>query len=232
MEDVEAGDRARRRVRRRAACAQSSRPAPRPGTAGAPAPRPSTDHGSRLAHARQVARPQLRAQRRAGPDPDRPPHPQLGQVAQHQRRARPAHPGRLHGQPRPLRRQSPSSPTARARGSLIFGPSSQHLRERHRPAGIADQDRRRRRIGGSRSESSGHGATLTRARQASLVGDGGRTDLPLPRRRGARASRPRPSNAGPRRRSSRYAAGAGRRPPRRRRGWSPGCAIAATRSRT
>ena len=102
VEDVEAGDRApARRLRRRApACSRAGQA----GLAGAgPAPRRrgrAADHASRLA-TQQRRRPQPRRERRAGPDPDRPPHPQLGQVGEHQGRARPAHPGCLDGQPGP-----------------------------------------------------------------------------------------------------------------------------------
>ena len=52
----------------------------------------------------------------AGADPHRPPHAQLGEVGEHQRGARPAHPGRLDRQRRARRRSGRCSPTARGRG--------------------------------------------------------------------------------------------------------------------
>ena len=71
-----------------------------------------------------AARPgaQLRLERDAGADPNRPPHAQLGQVGEDQRRARPAHPGRLDRQLVARRRSGPSSPRGRGRGCSSSAP--------------------------------------------------------------------------------------------------------------
>ena len=62
-------------------------------------------------------------QRRRGADPDRPPHPELGQVGEDEGGARPAHPGRLHAQLAARRRRPRVAPQP-ARVVAIFGCSS------------------------------------------------------------------------------------------------------------
>ncbi len=76
----------------------------------------------------------------AAADPDRPPHPQLGQVGEHQGGARPAHPGRLHGQLAAGRGQALVAPEP-ARVVAHLRLLEQLLGKHQRAAGVADQDR-------------------------------------------------------------------------------------------
>ena len=120
---------------------------------------------------RAAARAPARGERGAGADPDRPPHAQLGQVGQHQRGARPAHPGRLDRQ-RPARRRlarvAPQPAGVVAHLRLL----EQLLGQQQRPPGVADEERG----GGDR----GGGAESGRHR----------------RRRPSRRATPRPTSMG------------------------------------
>ena len=145
VEDVEAGDGPR--PRRLAELALAAAP-PAPGRGGPPRRRRRRAPTRRAPRDRRPASPgrSSGAQRRAGPDPDRPPHPELGQVGEHQRRARAAHPGRLDGQLAPpggrLARVAPEAARVVAHLRLL----EQLLGQRQRPPGVADEDR----VGGDR----------------------------------------------------------------------------------
>ena len=80
-------------------------------------------------------------------DPDRPEDPQLGQVGEHERRARAAHPGRRHGQPS-ARRRAPGVAPEPARVVAHLRLLEQLLGQHQRPAGVADEDGVGRERGG------------------------------------------------------------------------------------
>ena len=103
----------------------------------------------------QLTGPESWVDRDAGPDPHRPPQTQLGQVGEHDRRARAAHPGRLDRQ-RPPRRRPPRVPPEAARVVAHLRVLQQLLGEQQGATGVAHQHR----VGGDRrcrSKSLGHG---------------------------------------------------------------------------
>ena len=151
-------------------------------TAAAPAPSPSASR-RRLGQRPGRARPPRRRRRRseaaltrrrrsprstrssspaaaaapaatAGADPHRPPHAELGEVGEHERRARPAHPGRLDRQLVARRASGPSSPRGRGRGCSSSA-------ARAAPGRAAGRARGRRR--GSRRPRSGLSAGVATA---------------------------------------------------------------------
>ena len=175
-----------------------------------------------------------RARRGAGADPDRPPQPELGQLADDDRGARAADPGRLDGQLRAARRLAVIAPEAAV---VVAHPrlDQQALGDRERPGGVAAEQgvgapSGRLVAGGRARRARTIAASPARGSRLSCPGMSGSalrsTDprAPTPARRGRRRRAARRGRADPRgdRRLGDRDPPAGAEPARRRRPARPG----------